>query len=220
MIERPTLAEPRHAMSTDDNHLTRWHRALADRANLLTTIGRGTLGTDVMRLADLVARALTGPGKVLFFGNGGSAALAQHAAAELVGRFEKERKPLPALALSTDLSLLTAVSNDYGYDRVFERQIEGLVQTTDVAIALSTSGRSPNVLRGLRAAARRGATTAALLGQGGGPARRLADLALVVPASRVSLIQEAHELIVHVLCEAIDRHVAKPRPRRGRGRDS
>jgi D-sedoheptulose 7-phosphate isomerase len=157
-----------------------------------------------MRLADLVATTLAADGKVLFFGNGGSAATAQHAAAEFVGRYERERKALPAIALSTDTSILTAVANDYGFDRVFERQINGLAKPGDVAIALSTSGKSKNILRGLRAAKARGATTAALLGQGGGPARRLADLSIVVPSSRVPLIQEAHDAIVHVLCEAID----------------
>jgi D-sedoheptulose 7-phosphate isomerase len=157
-----------------------------------------------MRLADLVATTLAADGKVLFFGNGGSAATAQHAAAEFVGRYERERKALAAIALSTDTSILTAVANDYGFDRVFERQINGLAKPGDVAIALSTSGKSKNILRGLRAAKARGATTAALLGQGGGPARRLADLPIVVPSSRVPLIQEAHDVIVHVLCEAID----------------
>ena len=190
-----------------------WRRALADRADLLTSLAKGPLGAQVFRLSNLVGHALEADRKVLFFGNGGSAALAQHAAAELVGRFEKKRKALAALALTTDLSVLTAVANDYGYDRVFERQIESLACRGDVAIALSASGRSPNVLRGLRAATRCGARTAALLGQGGGLARELAGLALIVPASRVSLIQEVHELIVHVLCEQVDRRLATSRAR-------
>ena len=187
-----------------DRDLALWRRALQERARLLTSLARSSIGPQVMRLADLVARTLAADGKVLFFGNGGSAATAQHAAAEFVGRFERERKALPAIALSTDTSILTAVANDYGFDRVFERQINGLAKPGDVAIALSTSGKSKNILRGLRAAKARGATTAALLGQGGGPARRLADLPIVVPSSRVPLIQEAHDAIVHVLCEAID----------------
>ena len=141
---------------------------------------------------------------MLFFGNGGSAATAQHAAAELVGRYEREREALPAISLTTDTSILTAVANDYGFDRIFERQINGLAGPGDVAIALSTSGKSKNILRGLRAARAHGATTVALLGKGGGPARRLADLSIVVPSSRVPLIQEVHDVIVHVLCEAVD----------------
>ena len=182
-----------------------WQRALQERTALLAALSESALGIRVMQLARLLYDEMTAGSKVLLFGNGGSAALAQHAAAELIGRFEKKRQALPAIALTTDLSILTAVANDYGYDRVFERQIEGLAQPGDVAVALSTSGRSPNVLRGLRAARRRGATTVALLGGNGGPARALADVPIIVPTSRVSLIQETHELIVHVLCEEIDR---------------
>jgi D-sedoheptulose 7-phosphate isomerase len=184
--------------------LALWRRALRERARLLTSLARSSLGPQVLRLADVVATTLAADGKVLFFGNGGSAATAQHAAAELVGRYERERNALPAIALTTDTSILTAVANDYGFDRVFERQMNGLAKPGDVAIALSTSGKSKNILRGLRAARARGVMTAALLGQGGGPARRLADLAIVVPSSRVPLIQEAHDVMVHILCEAID----------------
>lgn len=197
-----------------DRDLTFWRQALQERASLLDTLAESSLGIQLTRLADLVVEAMTADGKVLLFGNGGSAAAAQHAAAELVGRYEAERKALPAIALTTDTSILTAVANDYGYDRVFERQIESLAHPGDVAIAFSTSGRSENVLRGLRAAKLSGAKTVALLGQGGGPARRVADLSLVVPASRVPLIQEAHELIVHVLCEEIDRRLGPSRRRR------
>jgi D-sedoheptulose 7-phosphate isomerase len=196
--------------------LTPWRRAIAERAELLSVLTNGPIGGEVMQLASLVAGALRAGAAILFFGNGGSAALAQHAAAELVGRFEKERAALRAVALTTDTSILTAVANDYGYDRVFERQINGIAQRGDVAIGLSTSGRSPNVLRGLRAARHRGATTVALLGKGGGPARRLADFPLVIPVSRVALVQEAHELIVHVLCDEIERRLSESRGRRSR----
>jgi D-sedoheptulose 7-phosphate isomerase len=125
----------------------------------------------IEQLIDTMTTAMTGNRKVLLFGNGGSAATAQHVAAELVGRYERSGRALPAMAPTTDSSIMTAVANDYGYDRVFERQIEGLAGPGDVAIAISTSGRSKNILRGLRAATRRGATTAALLGKGGGSAR-------------------------------------------------
>jgi D-sedoheptulose 7-phosphate isomerase len=182
-----------------------WISALDQRVALLAALRAGGFGGAVSRVARIVADALAGERKVVFFGNGGSAASAQHAAAELVGRFERNRAALAAIALTADGAGLTAMANDYGFDRVFERQIEGLVKPRDVAIALSTSGRSPNVLRGLRAARRRGAITVALLGQGGGPARRLADHTLVVPSSRVPLIQEAHDLIIHVLCEEVER---------------
>ncbi len=190
-----------------------WRLALRERTSLLDELAKSPLGTQLMLLADLVVETMMADGKVLLFGNGGSAAAAQHAAAELVGRYERERKALPAIAMTTDTSILTAVANDYGYDRVFERQIESLARPGDLAIAFSTSGRSENVVRGLRAAKRRGAKTAALLGQGASPARRLADIALIVPATRVPLIQEAHELIMHVLCEEIDRRLGRPRGR-------
>ena len=159
----------------------------------------------IEQLIDRMTTAVTRDRKVLLFGNGGSAATAQHVAAELVGRYERTGRALPAMALTTDSSIMTAVANDYGYDRVFERQIDALAGPGDVAIAISTTGQSKNVLRGLRAATRRGATTAALLGKGGGPARRLAEEAIVVPSSRTPLIQEAHHIIMHVVCEAIDR---------------
>jgi D-sedoheptulose 7-phosphate isomerase len=192
-----------------------WARALAERSNLLAALGRSALDLQLARLSDWIVEAAASGRRVLLFGNGGSAATAQHAAAELVGRYETERAPIAAVALTTDTSILTAVANDYGFDRLFERQIEGLAHRGDVAVALSTSGRSPNVLRGLRAARRCGARTAALLGRNGGPARRLADLALVVPATRTSVIQEAHELLIHVLCEEVERRVALRRRRRG-----
>lgn len=190
-------------------NLTFWCRALDERTRLLDALATPSMERTIQQLIDRITTAVTGDGKVLLFGNGGSAATAQHVAAELVGRYERTGRALPAMALTTDSSILTAVANDYGYDRVFERQIDGLARPGDVAIALSTSGESKNVLRGLRAATRRGATTAALLGKGGGPARRLAEVAIVVPSSRTPLIQEAHDIIMHVVCEAIDRRRAR-----------
>lgn len=190
-------------------NLTFWCRALDERTRLLDALATPSMERTIQQLIDRITTAVTGDGKVLLFGNGGSAATAQHVAAELVGRYERTGRALPAMALTTDSSILTAVANDYGYDRVFERQIDGLARPGDVAIALSTSGESKNVLRGLRAATRRGATTVALLGKGGGPARRLAEVAIVVPSSRTPLIQEAHDIIMHVVCEAIDRRRAR-----------
>jgi D-sedoheptulose 7-phosphate isomerase len=198
--------------------MSAWARALSERSSLLAALNRSTLDVELARLTEWIVDAAASGRRVLFFGNGGSAAAAQHAAAELVGRYEAERAPIAALALTTDTSVLTAVGNDYGFDRVFERQIDGLARRGDVAVALSTSGRSSNVLRGLRAARRCGVRTAALLGRDGGPARRLADLALVVPAARTSVIQEAHELLIHVLCEDVERHLVSRRRRRPRRR--
>lgn len=186
---------------------TFWRRAIHDRQALLRRTA--TLAPRIARLIDAVAEVLTNGGTLFFFGNGGSAADAQHAAAEFVGRFETERDGLPAIALTTDTSVLTAIGNDYGVARVFERQIESLARPGDLVIGISTSGNSENVVRGFRAARRRGAQTAALLGRGGGRAKALADLAIVVPAARVSLTQEVHEVILHVLCEEIERRLRR-----------
>jgi D-sedoheptulose 7-phosphate isomerase len=161
------------------------------------------------RAIELVAAALVDGRKVLLFGNGGSAADAQHLAAEMVGRFLGERRPLPAIALTTDTSALTAIANDYGYDQVFARQVRALGAAGDVAIALSTSGRSPSVLRAVEAARAIGMKTVALTGGNGGQLAPLADVTLCVSASTVSArIQETHILIGHVLCELVDERLS------------
>ncbi len=158
----------------------------------------------VLAAADAMFDSFMNGGKVLAFGNGGSAADAQHLSAELVGRFVRERRALPAIALSTDTSILTAVSNDYGYDRVFVRQIEALGREGDVAIGISTSGASPNVLEGLRTASVRRLRTVALTGRDGGAVGAAADIHINVPESSTALAQEVHGAILHVLCALID----------------
>ena len=165
--------------------------------------------TDALaRAIDIVATALSTDHKVLLFGNGGSAADAQHIAAELVGRFHGERKALPAIALTTDTSALTAIANDYGYDEVFARQVQAFGRPGDVAIAISTSGKSPNVLRAVDAARTLGLTTIGLTGGDGGALASRVDLSLCVSASTLSFrIQETHILIGHVLCELVDRRL-------------
>lgn len=148
--------------------------------------------------------------KVLIFGNGGSAADAQHFAGELVSRFYFDRPGLPAFALTTDTSVLTAIGNDYGYDWVFARQVEACAQAGDVVIGISTSGNSPNVLRGLEAATRQGAITLGLTGQSGGQMRNLCDLCLCVPATSTPRIQEAHLLIEHTICAEVEARLFSP----------
>ena len=143
-------------------------------------------------------------GKLLLFGNGGSAADAQHIAAEFVGRFVRERRSLPAIALTTDTSALTAIGNDYGYEHVFARQIEGLGQAGDIALAISTSGRSPSVLRAVEAARVLGMTTIGLTGGDGGPLAQAVDIAIVVPPAKTARIQECHLAIEHILCELVE----------------
>ena len=157
---------------------------------------------------DVVATALAAEGKVLLFGNGGSAADAQHIAGEFVGRFLGERRALPAIALTTDTSALTAIANDYGYDEVFARQVRALGRAGDVAIGISTSGKSPNVLHGIDAARAIGMRTIGLTGGDGGALTGAVDVSLRVSASPLSpRIQETHILIGHVICELVDRRL-------------
>ena len=159
---------------------------------------------DVLRAADRIGRVLRQGGRVFACGNGGSAADAQHFAAELTGRFERERRGLAGIALTTDTSALTAIGNDYGFEAVFARQLEALGRPGDVLLALSTSGNSPNVLRAVDAARGLEITTIGLLGRDGGALATQVDQALVVPLARTARIQEMHLLILHLLCEAID----------------
>ena len=153
----------------------------------------------------LIWEALKSGNKILLCGNGGSAADAQHIAAELVGRYEQQRRPFPAISLTTDTSALTALSNDYGYEGVFARQVEALGVAGDVLIAISTSGKSRNVIKAAEQAKRLGCKTIALTGCLGEPLAAHCDLAVVVPSDRTSRVQEAHITIGHLWCEMVDR---------------
>ncbi len=159
---------------------------------------------EIERAGEMICDALSRGNKILLCGNGGSAADAQHIAAELVGRYEKERRSWPAIALTTDTSALTALGNDYGYDEVFARQVAGLGQVGDVLIAISTSGKSQSVLKAAQSARELGCKTIALTGAGAEPLASLCDLAVVVPSGRTSRIQEAHITIGHLWCEMVD----------------
>lgn len=154
--------------------------------------------------AQALTAALAGGGRLYAFGNGGSAADAQHFTAELVGRYRRERRPLPAFALTTDPSAVTCIGNDYSFADLFARQVTGMVQRGDMAVGISTSGNSENVVRGLAAARERGAVTVALTGAGGGAVADVADHVLRVPSAVTARIQEMHILIIHMLCERID----------------
>ena len=148
-------------------------------------------------------------GKLLLFGNGGSAADAQHVAAEFVGRFERERAALAAIALTTDTSILTSIGNDYSYDRVFVRQVEALGRPGDVAFGISTSGGSPNVLAALEAARAAGLQTIALTGGGGGAVGRAAAIHVNVPSTSTARVQEVHRTLLHVICDAVERALSR-----------
>jgi D-sedoheptulose 7-phosphate isomerase len=156
------------------------------------------------RLAGICADALRNGGKILFFGNGGSAADAQHLAAELTVRFVSDRRALAGMALTTDTSALTACANDFGFEAVFSRQLEALGRRGDVAIGLSTSGNSPNVVRALETARKMDITAAAFTGNGGGKLREIADPLLLIPSLKTARIQEMHGLLGHILCTEIE----------------
>lgn len=158
----------------------------------------------VAQTAQVLIEALCGGHKVLVFGNGGSAADAQHFAGELVGHFLRDRRPLPAIAFTTDTSTLTAIANDYTFDDVFARQVEALAQPGDVVIGISTSGTSRNVLRGIEAARMRGATTVGLTGGDGGALASVVDWAVVAPSHSTPRIQEVHITVLHILCALIE----------------
>jgi len=159
---------------------------------------------DIVAAAQLIIEAFRVDGKLLAFGNGGSAADAQHLAAELAGRYLRERPGLPALALTANTSDVTAIGNDYGYDRVFSRLVEAHGRIGDVAVAISTSGNSPNVLAGVDAAREIGVRTIALTGRGGGKLASRVDVPIVVPSDATPRIQESHITIVHLLCDLVD----------------
>lgn len=165
------------------------------------------LAGQIAAVVDLLADALERGRKVLVMGNGGSAADAQHFAAEIVGRFRLERRALPAIALSTDTSILTAVGNDYGFDQIFRRQVEAHAEAGDVVIGISTSGSSNNVYGALLLARDRGCRTVGLLGRDGGTIAALADIPLTIPAEETPRIQEAHVTIIHIICELVEKRL-------------
>jgi D-sedoheptulose 7-phosphate isomerase len=156
-------------------------------------------------------------GKIITFGNGGSAADAQHFAGELTGRFGLDRAPLPAIALTTDTSVMTSIANDYDYATVFARQVEAHCAAGDLVVGISTSGRATNVLRGVEAARRRGGRTWALTGGDGGPLREIAEHAVVVPSTSTARIQEMHITVIHVACALLDAWAAERGSGSGQG---
>ena len=177
-------------------------KAIDAHVDLMKSIRR--MASAIEALGRTLAESIQEGHKVLFVGNGGSAADAQHLAAEIVGRFEKDRSGLAAIALTTDSSTLTSIANDYGFDSIFSRQVEALGQSGDILVAISTSGNSPNILKAVEAAKTKGLTTIGLLGKTGGELKELVDHPLVVPSDNTARIQEAHILIGHILCQLIE----------------
>lgn len=167
-----------------------------------------TMQESLESASKLVVETLKNGNKILLCGNGGSAADAQHIAAELVGRYKTERRGLPGIALTTDTSALTAIGNDYGYDRVFDRQVEALVNKGDLIIGISTSGNSKNVINALKVAKEMGCKTLGLSGRDGGAMNELCDVNLVVPSNNTPRIQEMHILFGHTICQIIDNELS------------
>ncbi len=166
-------------------------------------------GSNIEKAAWMMINCLQSNGKILIFGNGGSAADSQHMAAELVGRFKKERRPLAAIALTTNTSTITAIGNDYGYDATFSRQVEALGKAGDIAVGISTSGNSPNIIKGLEKARLMGLETVGISGGDGGAMRNACSLLITAGSNNTPRIQEAHILIIHTLCELIENEIAK-----------
>lgn len=181
---------------------------LAEHTVLIRKIEE-TLTDEIAAAVVMLQDALGAGNKLLVMGNGGSAADAQHFAAEIIGRFKMERSALPAIALTTDSSVLTAIGNDYGFDKVFSRQVEGLGLPGDVVFGISTSGNSPNVLAALSEAQLLGCKTIALLGCGGGAIKTVADIAIIVPSGDTPRIQEAHATIIHIICDLLEKRLFK-----------
>ena len=176
----------------------------------LDVFGKTMEQMDVIQLmAERCKEALKAGNKVLFCGNGGSAADAQHLAAELIGRFQKERRSLASIALTTDTSILTAVANDYGYDEVFARQVEGLGRSGDVLIGISTSGNSANVVKAALKARDTGMHTIAFTGEGGGKLKDICDITFAVPSKVTARIQEMHIMVGHIMCELVEEEYDK-----------
>ena len=179
---------------------------LREHARVMAEIEEKLVGR-IAAVVDLVTDALRDGRKILVMGNGGSAADAQHLAAEIVGRFRLERRALPAIALTTDTSILTAVGNDYGFDQVFSRQVEALASAGDVVIGISTSGNSANVHKALVAAAGLGCRTVGLLGGDGGTIRECVEIDLTVPTKATPRVQEGHITIIHILCDLVEQRL-------------
>lgn len=178
----------------------------AEHLSVIDAVARENVG-DIVIVARLIAKSLAAGGCIFWLGNGGSAADAQHLAAELVGRFKNNRRALRSIALSTDTSVLTCVANDYGYDDVFARQVEALGRSGDVLVGISTSGNSENVIRAFLMAKELGLSTVSFLGKGGGRSRDLADRSIVIGSDATARIQESHILIGHILCDLVEQEL-------------
>jgi len=163
----------------------------------------------ILKTVNKIIKGLNKGNKIILFGNGGSAADAQHMAAEFIGRYLIQRKSLPAIALTTDTSVLTSIGNDYSFDKIFSRQCESLVQKNDIIIAISTSGNSKNIIQGIKTAKKKGALVIGLTGKTGGKMRSICDIIITAPSNHTPRIQEVHRIVIHIICELVEKHFKK-----------
>lgn len=187
-------------MSKDKKKIEQWLK----ESSLIKDKIRSSQTEAILNISKVLIKCLKRGSKIILFGNGGSAADAQHIAAELVGRFRRERKALPAIAITTNTSVITAIANDYDYKDIFVRQLQALAKRKDIAFGLSTSGNSNNVFEALVIAKHLGMTTISLTGKDGGKVARVADYNITVPSNNTAHIQEAHITIGHILCELVE----------------
>ena len=164
---------------------------------------------EIIRIIESITKSLKKGNKIILFGNGGSAADAQHIAAELVGRFDYDRKSLPAISLTTDTSVITSIGNDYSFEKIFSRQCESLVNKGDVVVGISTSGNSINVKNGLLVSKRKGAKTVGFLGHKGGHIKNIVDIPLIVNSNSTPRIQEVHRTAAHIICEMVEKNISR-----------
>ena len=182
-------------------------KIVSESSNLILTCN--SISDKIELAVNEIVECLIKKNKIVIFGNGGSAADAQHIAAELIGRFQKERESLPAISLTTDTSIITSLANDYSFDVVFSRQCESLVSKGDVVLGISTSGNSKNVEEGIKTAKKRGAVTIGLLGGNGGTINNIVDISIVVKSTNTARIQEVHRVIYHIICGIVERESTK-----------
>ena len=182
-------------------------KTIKETSNLI--LNSKNLSEKIEKAINEIIKCFSTGNKIIIFGNGGSAADAQHIVAEFIGRFQKERKSLPAIALTTDSSIITSLSNDYSYDIIFSRQCESLVSKGDVVLGISTSGNSKNVEEGIKTAKKRGAVTIGLLGGNGGTINNIVDISIVVKSTNTARIQEVHRVIYHIICGIVERESTK-----------
>jgi D-sedoheptulose 7-phosphate isomerase len=165
-----------------------------------------SIAKDIHSIVNMIIETIENENKIIIFGNGGSAADAQHMSAEFVGRYLIERESLPAIAITTDTSALTGIGNDYGFEQIFARQCEALVDNGDLIIAISTSGKSPNIIEGIKTCKKKKAKIIVLTGKNGNRLRRFSDIILQVPSKETPRIQEAHRTIIHIICEIVEKY--------------